>query len=250
MLVGVNAGRTARARARAELTREIADEARRQLAVSGADGLSLRAVARELGMVSSALYRYFPSKDELLTALILEAYRALGTAAEDADRAAPAGPGEPAERWAAVCAAVRDWARAHPHEYALLYGSPVPGYRAPESTVTEAARVPLVLIGIVTDAWSAGVLEPPADPPTPGPVLAAQLRTLAGSVAGRLSGPELPGAVLSGLVVAWTQLFGMISFELFGQLVGSVDPSDEFFADAVARMATVVGLPRPGAARP
>ena len=79
-----NAPRTARERARAELTREIKEEARRQLAAIGADGLSLRAVARELGMVSSALYRYFPSRDDLLTALIIDAYDALGEAAEQA----------------------------------------------------------------------------------------------------------------------------------------------------------------------
>src|SRR5215470_6344600 len=83
-----NAGRTARERARAELTREIKGEARRQLALAGADGLSLRAVARELGMVSSALYRYFPSRDDLLTALIVDAYDALASEAEAADMGA------------------------------------------------------------------------------------------------------------------------------------------------------------------
>src|SRR5215472_7081460 len=85
-----SAGRTARERARAELTREIKQEARRQLAAHGAQGLSLRAVARELGMVSSALYRYFPSRDELLTALIIDAYDALGEAAEAASAGRPA----------------------------------------------------------------------------------------------------------------------------------------------------------------
>src|ERR1700757_238703 len=84
-----NAGRTARERARAELTREIKEEARRQLVTSGADGLSLRAVARELGMVSSALYRYFPSRDDLLTALIIDAYDAIGAAVEEAVAAVP-----------------------------------------------------------------------------------------------------------------------------------------------------------------
>ncbi|MDQ2876974.1 MAG: TetR/AcrR family transcriptional regulator, partial [Actinomycetota bacterium] len=77
---------TARQRARAEITGEIKDEARRQLATTGAQ-LSLRAVARELGMVSSALYRYFPSRHDLLTALIIDAYDALGEAAEQADAA-------------------------------------------------------------------------------------------------------------------------------------------------------------------
>ena len=86
MTAKASASRTARERARAELTREIKQEARRQLAAHGAEGLSLRAVARELGMVSSALYRYFPSRDELLTALIIDAYDALGEAAEAAER--------------------------------------------------------------------------------------------------------------------------------------------------------------------
>ena len=233
----VNVARTARERARAELTREITDEARRQLAGSGADGLSLRAVARELGMVSSALYRYFPSRDELLTALILEAYRALGSAAEAADPGSGA-EASPTDRWLAICAAVRQWARAHPHEYALLYGSPIPGYQAPRDTVAEAARVPLLMIGVLREAAAAGVLTPPPSRPPAGPVLAAQVRALAAELA-----PELAPPVLTSSLIAWTQLFGMISFELFGQLVGSVDPSDEFFTHACERMAVFVGLP-------
>src|ERR1700757_4132856 len=133
---------TARERARAELTREIKEEARRQLAAAGADALSLRAVARELGMVSSALYRYYPGRDELLTALIIDAYDALG---EVAERAISSAGGSGRARWIAACRAVRDWARSNPHEYALIYGSPVPGYRAPEATIGPAARGPLAL---------------------------------------------------------------------------------------------------------
>src|SRR5664279_3973305 len=130
----VNAPMTARAVARRELTKAITTEARRQIARHGADGLSLRAVARELGTVSSALYRYFPSRDDLLTALIVEAYNALGDAIEAAD--ARIDPSEVTERWLAMCRTVRDWARRQPHEYALLYGSPVPGYRAPAVSYT------------------------------------------------------------------------------------------------------------------
>jgi AcrR family transcriptional regulator len=226
----MNAARTARERARAELTREITDAARRQLAEHGADGLSLRAVARELGMVSSALYRYFPSRDELLTALIIESYDALGAAAEAADPPQTS----PRQRWVAVCHAVRDWARAHPHEYALIYGSPVPGYQAPGETTTPAARVPLVLLGILTEA--------PGRPetavlPQPQPGLAEQLQRVSATLEIDLSEPLLARAL-----IAWTQLFGMISFELFGQLVGSVDPSDEFFTHAVGEMANFLGL--------
>ena len=229
----MNAGRTARERARAELTREITDAARRQLAESGADGLSLRAVARELEMASSALYRYFPSRDELLTVLIVQAYDALGEVAERAAEVA----GTPVARWAGVCAAVRRWARAHPHEYALIYGSPVPGYRAPHATVAPAVRVPLAIVGLLREAWAAGELPEPVDPVPLPPMLAEQLRELADGIA-----PDLPHHVLARLLITWTQLFGMISFELFGQLVGSVDPSDEFFDYATTELARFVGL--------
>jgi len=232
---GMTAIRTARDRARAELTREIKDEARRQLAAAGADRLSLRSVARELGMVSSALYRYFPSRDDLLTALIIDAYNALGEVAENADAAQPTS--DRRGRWRAVCRAVRSWARAHPHEYALIYGSPIPGYRAPEDTVVPAGRVALVLVGLVRETWDAGDLAPAFDGPAPTPVLSEQLERLAALIA-----PQLPGPVLSRLVIAWTQLFGMISFELFGQLVGSVDPSGDFFENTVEQIATFVGI--------
>ena len=232
----MNAGRTARERARAELTREIKDEARRQLAVTGAGHLSLRAVARELGMVSSALYRYFPTRDDLLTELIIDAYDALGAAAEAADAAMP--PDNVRGRWRAACAAVRDWARANPHEYALIYGSPVPGYRAPQDTVAPAARVPIALVASLRRAWSDGDLIK-TEELSLSPLLSEQTARVADVVA-----PELPGAVLARALIAWSQLFGMISFELFGQFVGSVDPTDEFFGYAVERMADLVGLPR------
>jgi AcrR family transcriptional regulator len=224
-----SASRTARERARTELTREIKEEARRQLAAHGAQGLSLRAVARELGMVSSALYRYFPSRDELLTALIIDAYDALAAAAETAS----AGPPDARGRWRAACGAVRDWARAHPHEYALIYGSPVPGYQAPQATVASAIRVARVLGGLLPGASAAGD-EP--SPPLP-PVLGEQAAVVAEAIA-----PGVPGPVIVRGLIAWTQLFGMISFELFGQFVGSLDPADEFFGYTVERMADFAGI--------
>src|SRR5439155_5850512 len=104
-----------RARVRAELTGEIKAVARRHLAADGAN-LSVRAVARDMGMVSSALYRYFPSRDELLTALILDAYNAMGEAAEAAD-AGVTHRTDLLGRWLAVAHAVRAWALAQPHEY-------------------------------------------------------------------------------------------------------------------------------------
>src|SRR4051812_33029885 len=153
-----------RARVRAEMTDEIKELARRHLATDGAN-LSLRAVARDLGMVSSAIYRYFPSRDDLLTALILDAYNALGNNVEKAVAAVPSGAH--VVRWLAAAGAVRDWAVERPHEYALIYGSPVPGYQAPEDTVAAGTRAVTVLGGILQDANAAGALRPNDDPPPP-----------------------------------------------------------------------------------
>jgi AcrR family transcriptional regulator len=249
-----NAGHTARERARAELTREIKEEARRQLAAVGADGLSLRAVARSLGMVSSALYRYFPSRDDLLTSLIIDAYNAVGDAVEAAAATAAGGRA----RWIAVCRAARTWALANPHEYALIYGSPVPGYRAPEVTIAPASRMPLAFVRVLQEAGPTGHLATPRNPapaddvppggvpagdvPANGP-LAVQAAALAAALAGSGSGaPQVPPDVLVRAVIAWTQLFGMLSFELFGQFVGSFEPADAFFEHAAAQMAAFVGL--------
>lgn len=217
------------------MTRAIKDAARRQLAEEGAIKLSLRSVARELGVVSSALYRYFPSRDDLLTALIIDAYDAVGEVAEKAAK-----NGDPRAGWLAACHAIRHWARKHPHEYALIYGSPIPGYVAPRDTVAAGTRVPLLLIKQLRDAWANGSLKPvfPDPPLTPG--LTGQIAQVALQVA-----PELPFEAIARGLVVWTQLFGMLSFELFGQLVGSVDPSDEFFARAIGQLADFVGLVEP-----
>ncbi|WP_455353945.1 TetR/AcrR family transcriptional regulator [Streptomyces sp. SYSU K217416] len=229
----MSAIRGARERARTEVTAAIKDEARRQLAAEGAAKLSLRAVARELGMVSSALYRYFPSRDDLLTALITDAYDAVGAAAEAAlDRAA----GAPhTDRWLAVCTSVRAWALGHPHEYALIYGSPVPGYTAPRTTVGPASRVGLALISVVRDAHASTGLAVPA---LPGSLRPEALRITADLA------PDLPPAVMPALVAAWSQLFGLVSFEVFGQFNRIVEERAEFFAHAAAQLAHGVGLLR------
>ncbi|MET0930019.1 MAG: TetR/AcrR family transcriptional regulator, partial [Aeromicrobium sp.] len=160
--------RTARQRAREEITGEILAAARAQLASNGPGGLSLRAVARDVGMVSSAVYRYFPSRDELLTALIIEAYDDLGAAAEAGDDRV-ADRTDARSRWIATCRAVRSWATAHPHEYALLFGSPVVDYAAPRDTVAPASRVILRLIEVVEVSRSAGTAHPsPPDGAPPG----------------------------------------------------------------------------------
>ncbi|GAA1229917.1 TetR/AcrR family transcriptional regulator [Kitasatospora nipponensis] len=237
--------RTARERAREELTREIKQEARRQVAVDGAQQLSLRAVARALGMASSALYRYFPSRDDLLTALIIDAYDDLAERVEQALAAtAPPRGSTRAEqalaarpRWRALCGAVRSWAREHPHEYALIYGTPVPGYHAPPETIASAARLPLALLGVLRGA--VGRLDP-----IPGRQLPPELSLQLAKVCAQYA-PELSQSVVARAMVAWTQLFGMVSFELFGHLDGTADPADAFFVHAVEQMADFLGFPEP-----
>jgi AcrR family transcriptional regulator len=223
---------TARERVRAELTAEITGAARRQLAEVGAAALSLRAVARDVGLVSSAVYRYFPSRDDLLTRLIVEGYDALGQAAEKADPVDE----PPLARWLAVCHAVRAWALEHPHEYALLYGSPVPGYSAPQDTVPAAGRVGMVLGGILADAARSGAL-----PDGTG----ERDRTLISDETAAVLGGDLPAvddALRVRALLAWSSLFGTISFELFGHFVGSVEDGDRYFDRAMTELAGLIGF--------
>ncbi|MBO0775076.1 MAG: TetR/AcrR family transcriptional regulator [Actinobacteria bacterium] len=231
----MNASRSARERVRAELTREITETARRKLATHGAAALSLRAVARELGMVSSAVYRYFPSRDDLLTALIIDGYNAVGEAVEQAEAACPR-QDYPA-RWLVSCRAVRDWALARPHEYALVYGSPVPGYQAPEQTIGPASRVAAVLGAIISEAHARGVLAPPGIcPPPPGPFApdAARLRETV------LTG--VPDDVAALALASWASLFGLVSFELFGQFENVVTDRAAFFDHSAACLGRLTGL--------
>ncbi|MCM0676072.1 TetR/AcrR family transcriptional regulator [Micromonospora phytophila] len=223
-----------RARVRAEMIDEIKAVARRHLATDGAN-LSLRAVARDMGMVSSAIYRYFPSRDELLTALIIEAYDSLGDAVEAAD--ADCERLDLRGRWHATCRAARDWALAHPAEYALLYGSPVPGYAAPDDTIGPAQRPPLTLVGILRDGLEAGRIDPP-----PGTEPAEPLRDDLADLAQAFF-PSLTGALLARGMAGWTQLFGLISFELFGRLNRTLPHRDAYFDHQTALMADLIGLP-------
>ncbi len=223
----------ARARVRAELTREIADVARRHLASDGAAALSLRAVARELGMASSAVYRYFPSRDDLLTTLIVDAYDALGDAAERADAACPRD--DLRGRWRATCRASREWAVAHPHEYALVYGSPVPGYAAPETTIGPAVRVGELLCAVVARGVATGAIDAGQEAPD---------AVLYPGIAERMGLPPA-SPVAEQAIFAWTALFGMIGFELFGHTHKVVDDHAAFFDAAVDRLATSLGLPQP-----
>lgn len=250
-----------RARVRAEMLAEIKAVARRHLETDGAN-LSLRAVARDMGMVSSALYRYFASRDDLLTALILDAYNALGEAAEAAD-AAVTDRSQLRARWLATARGIRGWALRTPAEYALLFGTPVPGYAAPADTITAAARTPVVLIRILADGFASGALTgesalrigapaggpgAPAAGPARRPQAAGIAARLADAVRADLSrargdiAPELPDELMLAGITSWVQLFGMVSFELSGQFNNVIEARAEFFGLQMEVMADLIGL--------
>jgi AcrR family transcriptional regulator len=187
-----------------------------------------------MGMVSSALYRYFAGRDELLTALIIDAYDSMGAAAEQSESAVARA--DLAGRHRAICHAVREWALARPHEYALIYGSPVPGYAAPQDTVPPASRVVRLLIQVLVDGVGAGVIRPqPADWLNPG--AASDLARLAEEI----EAPLAPTVLARGMI-AWTELFGAVSFEVFGRLDDLVNDRAAWFDHQVLAMSRLVGL--------
>jgi AcrR family transcriptional regulator len=220
-----------RARARAEVRAAILAAASKRVAEDGANDLSLRAVARDVGMVSSAVYRYFASRDELLTALIIEAYDSLGDHVEthiESTRGRPA-----RERWVDAAMTIRSWALAHPNDYALLYGTPIPGYAAPEDTVASGTRVPRALVGIVREAER---LDPVADRPIE-PSLSASFAALRSEL-----DLDVDDTTTLAIVTAWSQLFGLLTFELFGQTRNFVSDDEALFRAAAAAMAASIGL--------
>ena len=215
------------------MTDEIKRIARRHLAVDGPN-LSLRAVARDLGVVSSAVYRYFPSRDELLTGLIIDSYDSLGAAAEQAEAAAPRR--DLMARWMALGQGIRAWAVANRPEYALLYGSPVPGYAAPEDTIGPASRPVWVMTSILLDGVQRGDLSATGDRLPRG--LRGDLEQLA--QAEGFAG--IPPTVISRALTAWAQIFGALSFELFGRLTNAVYDYDGFFEHQLKAMGNYLGL--------
>lgn len=229
---------TPRALAREKTTAAIIDEGRRQLAEHGAAGLSLRSVARELGMVSSAVYRYVASRDELLTRLIIDAYDSLGEAVEVSVSSSQGDA--PLDRWVQAAHEIRNWALARPHEYFLLYGTPVPGYAAPDETGISGTRATRSLLRIVTDAKPKRGRKRSATNKTTGLIHDfATLKTLIDA------GETLDDDVLLAALTAWTQLFGLLSFELSNQTRGVVEHHADLFDASAQLMATQIGLTGP-----
>lgn len=220
--------RTPRQLAREQTLARIVDLARDQLSETEPGELSLRAIARELGIASSAIYRYFPSRDALLTALIVQGYDALGERIEAAD-ARVRRREDLGRRFTVMALAARDWAVEQPHVWALLYGSPVPGYVAPQETVAPATRSSGAFLTLLHEMTARG-LRPRSAAPT---LSRAQRASVADLQAG--AGAGLDADLIQRGMLAWTAVLGTISLELFGHLNQVVSDYPAYFAQVVAR---------------
>jgi AcrR family transcriptional regulator len=207
-----------RARYRTQVRAEIKEHAWRQIATAGASALSLNAIAKQMGMTGPALYRYFASRDDLITELVTDAYRSLA----DAFHAASAGT--QGADFADLGHALRAWALEDPHRYLLIYGTPVPGYHAPADVTLIAAEIMTMLLDacvpVATDAES-----------TPFDAYLAGNRAWDG-------GYPAPAQVLHRALVSWTRMHGVLSLELAGHFTGMAFDPAELYAAELDRLRT------------
>ncbi|WP_242614159.1 TetR/AcrR family transcriptional regulator [Actinomadura roseirufa] len=211
---------TRRERVRAQTIREIKVLALKQMAAEGPAAISLRKIARDMGMTSGALYSYYDTRDDLLTALIADVYGSLADVLAAARDSVPAS--DPAGRMMAYARAYRQWAITHPDEFRLLYGDPAPGYQVPEGGPAAEAehRACGVLAGLVVD-FGAGT-RPAAAPPDGAsrtgdthqwddfyPRFAEGLRR---------SFPGLSAETAGLALRVWGRMHGLVSLEVYGHL--------------------------------
>ena len=222
------AGRTARAIAHDEMQRRILQAARKQLTSVGPAQLSLRAIARELGVVSSAIYRYVASRDELITRLIVDSFTALADTVATACAQAKADPVVQFSTWAYT---LRSWALDHPYDWALIYGVPIPGYAAPSDTIDPARRVNDPVLALY------GRLEPNVQPGHPLDDAEAALQPLRAMLEEHFaSGPGTAG-VATAMMWAWSSVHGFITLELGGHFHGSATDTTPVFDAIVDQLA-------------
>ncbi len=225
-----------RERLRAASIDEIKSIARRQMAEKGAAALSLRAIAREMGMTSPALYRYFASRDDLVTALIVDAYNSLADALEAAR--ANCAPNAHRQCLLEIGLAYRQWAIAHPQDYALIFGTPIPGYEAPaEITKPPAQRAMRVFISILAAAEQAGKLDPAPTYVQPPADLQAQLQAWAAKYSLPASIP-----VLYLALAGWSRLHGLILLEIFNHLEHIVEDAGSLYRAEVLALIEQAGV--------
>ena len=229
-----------RDRVRAATVTEIKDTARRILVAEGVDGLSLRAIARDMGMTAPALYRYFPSREDLVVHLIADLYDELaGTMAAARDAV---GPADTPGRLTAVCRAFRRWAVDHPREFALLFGSPIPGLEATrhgaEVTVAHEAgdRFGALFAELVAQIYVTRPFPVPAEGDL-DPLLRRELAEWCTSFPA-----PLPVGVAQVFLSCWIRLYGMVAMEVFGHLKFAVADAAPVFEAELLDLAGKLGV--------
>jgi AcrR family transcriptional regulator len=217
---------THRERVQQATREEIKATARRQMARDGAAALSLRAIAAEMGLTAPALYRYYKNRDDLITALIVDAFHAIGDAIEAA--AAQCDPDDYPGQYLAMMLAYRDWALAHRADFTLVYGTPLPNYHAPtDLTVPAVRRSTAPLLALLVRGWETGQLVPPDDD------LPATLREHYLAFAAEYLGAPMPPSLLHRAIAGWAHLQGLIMLDVFGHLAPSVGDPATFYELAV-----------------
>ncbi len=192
------------------LRRSILDTAWLQIAQLGAPALSLRGIARALGITAPAIYNYYPDRDALVTALIIEAYTSFGGAQLAARDSVPAEDLE--GRMVAIGNAYRQWALTYPERYQLIFGTPIPGYATPmEQVFPAAARSLSALVSVVDALRLAGRLNAPDFPP-PHPDFLPVFEMW------QKFGDEYNPLSLSVAILIWTRVHGIVSLEIGRQI--------------------------------
>lgn len=194
------------------LRQRIKATGRQQMTAHGTAGLTLRSIARTLGITAPAIYNYFPRLDDLITALIVDAFTDLAEAMEAAEVAEPSE--RPFDKILALCLAYRQWAMAHPTDFQLIGGNPIPGYQAPAELTLPLARRPFLgLFRWFIGAHASGELTIPAAYATVPPAVAA------GVAAWRqLSGIEVADPLMGLLMSGWARIYGLTALEMYGHL--------------------------------
>jgi AcrR family transcriptional regulator len=226
--------RSWRDRRRDQTLQEIRAIALRLLEDGGPAALSLRAIARELGMTAAALYSYYDTRDDLITALIREIYDELATSLEQALAAAPTR--DPARRLLTVANVYRDWAIGHPAEFQLVYGAPIPGYTPPADGAAAAAahRACTVLVDVVSGA--------PARPSTEKARWADFEPAFV--AAARAEHPDLTPQELALALRLWGRMHGLVSLEVYGHLPPQLRKRDKLFREEMLELGETL-TPRP-----
>jgi AcrR family transcriptional regulator len=229
-----------RERLRTATVTEIKDAARRLLVAGGPSAISLRAIARDMGMTAPAIYRYFPSLDALVGRLTADLYDELRRAIEAARDECPGD--EPLQRLAVMAHGFRAWGRAHPAEFALMFGSPVPGVTVFEADSDEVLDAGTRFGAAFLDTMAELHAQRPFSAP-PQEVLDEQLRDKLGPHVAAY-GDRLPLAVVYVFLAAWTRLYGIVAMEVFGHLRWAMTDVEPLFEMELTRfVGDVVGDP-------